>query len=366
MKTKNRKKRKIVPRGTEAMLPHGGLPEVVSLHLIELIKKTGGVEGPIGTQFLAQPNKEKRFYQKKSSDPLIEDEHEVAPGLVYKYKGKINKDGEVEYYGRVLWTVTRYCASYCRFCTRGREVGLSSHAKTDSTAAIAQKPYLSDEEIEEVFAYLKKNKEVNEVILSGGDPLTAPQAYLTKIVKGLVDLQKEGVIDIIRVGSRLPVSNPASIKGWHYELLAKIKNPYLLVHINHPAELTKKTVRILTRFRKKSLAIVMSQSVLLKGVNDSVKTLYELFETMTKEGIRPYYIYQNDPVYWAQHLTVPIDRAIKIWQKLRPMLSGIAATAKFVIDTPNGFGKIPIPEGGAWEVDYSHFFDYHKTKHALK
>jgi lysine 2,3-aminomutase len=366
MKNNNNLKQQIVPRGTEVMLPHGGLPEMVSLHLINLIKKTGGRSGPIGTQFLAQPDKEKRYFQKKSSDPLIEDEHEVAPGLVYKYCGKLNSKGWVECHGRVLWTVTRFCASYCRFCTRGREVGLPTYVKSESNAAISKKPYLSDEEINMVFDYLEKHKEINEVLISGGDPLTVPEPYLTKIINGLVKLQKKGKIDIIRIGTRLPISSPLSVKKWHYQLLAKIKNPYLMVHINHPAELTKETISVLNKFRKTAMASVLSQSVLLKGVNDSVDTLHELFQTMTKEGIRPYYVFQNDPVYWAQHLTVPIKQAVRIWEQLRPMLSGIAATARFVIDTPFGFGKIPVPEGKAWKVDYSHFFDYKKKKHALE
>ena len=138
-----------------------------------------------------------------------------------------------------------------------------------------------------------------------------------------------------------------------------------MVHVNHPAELSAEVLEVLYNFRQKAMAAVMSQSVLLKGVNDSVETLYELFTQMAKEGIRPYYVYQNDPVYWAQHLTVPIKKAIKIWGQLRPKLSGLAATARFVIDTPFGFGKIPLPEGNAWKVDYSVFFDYKHKKHNL-
>ena len=108
-----------------------------------------------------------------------------------------------------------------------------------------------------------------------------------------------------------------------------------------------------------------SQSVLLKGVNDDVQTLRNLFVKMAKEGIRPYYIYQNDPVYWAEHFTVPFKKAIKIWGKLRPRLSGVAATARFVIDTPFGFGKIPVPEGDAWEIDLSSFRDFKGKKHPV-
>jgi len=354
-----------IPQGTKLMLPHGGLPEVISLHLLKLIEKTGGKDGPIGKQFISQPNLEKKYYKVKSEDPLIEDHNEVAPGVVYKYHGKINKQGKVITYGRILWTITRFCGSYCRFCTRGREVGIPAYVKAHTKAAIAQKPYLDDKEIDEVLRFIKDNKEINEVILSGGDPLTAPQPYLTKIINALSLLQKEGHLDVIRIGTRLPVHNPLSIKSWHYDLLAKIKNPYIMVHVNHPYELTKETLEVLTNFRKFSLATICTQTVFLKGVNDSYETLYELFNTLTKNGIRPYYLFQNDPVYWAYHFTVPIKKAIKIWEKLRPNLSGLSATARFVIDVPFGYGKIPIPEGNAWNIDYTYYRDFRGKKQKL-
>ncbi|PIV70564.1 hypothetical protein COW57_04650, partial [Candidatus Roizmanbacteria bacterium CG17_big_fil_post_rev_8_21_14_2_50_39_7] len=145
-----------IPQGTKAMLPHGGLPEMVSLYMLKLIEKTGGKTGPLGKQFIAQPNLEKKYYKIKSEDPLIEDHNEVAPGVVYKYKGKLDKNGKVLHYGRVLWTVTRFCATYCRFCTRGREVGIPAYVKAHTKAAIAQKPYLDDAEIAKVLAFLKK------------------------------------------------------------------------------------------------------------------------------------------------------------------------------------------------------------------
>lgn len=356
----------LIPRGMKTMLPHGGLPEVFSSYLSNLITQTGGVQGPIGRQFVASPAKEKKYADKKHLDPLVEDEHEVAPGLVYKYEGKIDADGKIINFGRVLWTVTRFCGSYCRFCTRGREVGIPPNVKGYNLSTISRSPFLTDKEIEQVFAFLKEHQEINEVILSGGDPLTAPQGYLTKIIEGLVTLQKSGDLDIIRVGSRLPVHNPASVREWHYELLSRIKNPYLMVHINHPAELTPQTLEVLNNFRSKSGALVHGQSVLLKGVNDDVQTLHNLFVKMAKEGIRPYYLYQNDPVYWARHFTVPFKKAVEIWGKLRPRLSGIAATARFAIDTPYGFGKIPLPEGNAWKTDLTSYRDFKGEKHLVE
>jgi lysine 2,3-aminomutase len=358
-------KNKIETRGLAVMLEHGGLPEIVSPYILKLIEETGGVKGPIGLQFIAQPEKERGKKGKDGMDPLVEDEHEVAPGLVYKYRGKKGKDGKIIYFGRVLWTVTRFCATYCRFCTRGREVGISPAIKTTSCARIAQKAFLSDEEIEEVFKFLKRHKEINEVIISGGDPLVMPETYLSKIVDGLSALQKSGDIDILRLGTRLPIVNPDAIKDWHYNLLGKIKHLNLMVHINHPAELTEKSIKILESFIEKSGVNVNAQTVFLKGVNDSVEVLYELFMKMAKNGIRPYYLFQNDAVNWATHFTVPIKKGINIWKKLRPRLSGIVATARFVIDTPFGYGKIPVPEGDAWDVDYSSFTDFKRKKHHL-
>ena len=350
------KKNPLQPRGLKVMLPHGGLPEAISPHLLDLIKKTGGPKGPIGLQFIAQPEKEKRFSQLKNGlDPLNEDLHEIAPGVIYKYHGKINKKGQVTQYGRILWTITRLCASYCRFCTRGRRIGL--------TASIAHKFFLSDEEIEQVFALLKSHPEINEVILSGGDPLTTPEPYLTKIISGLVKLQKQGHVDLIRIGTRLPVHNPSAVQNWHYRLLSEIKNPYIMLHVNHPAELTDKTKEVLYNFRKISLATILSQTVFLKGVNDSEDVLHELFLALTKEGVRPYYLLNNDPVYWARHFTVPIKRAAKIWGNLRPRLSGIADTAKFIIDVADGYGKVAVPEGNSWDVDLSHYRDFKGKKH---
>jgi lysine 2,3-aminomutase len=348
----------LVPRGPKVKLPHGGLPEIFSPHLAKLITATGGVDGPIGRQFVARPEEEKEYYLIRQSDRLNEDEYEEAPGLVYKYRGKLKENGEVEYYGRALWTVTRFCASYCRFCTRGREVGLMEKPPEGTKATIAHKAFLSKEDIAAVRAYIIDHKEINEIIVSGGDPLTAPQDYLTEIIGMLSELQRQGHLDIIRVGTRLPVHNPIAIKDWHFQLLSTIRNPYLMVHINHPAELTPETLAVLQRFRRDCLANVMSQTVLLKGVNDSVETLYTLFTNIAKEGIRPYYIFNNDEPYWAVHFTVPPARAIAIWKQLRPRLSGVAATARFVIDVPNGKGKVPIPEGDAWDLDYTTYRDF--------
>ncbi len=348
----------LTPRGTKVMLPHGGLPEIFPPYLSDLISRTGGPDGPIGRQFVSRPHLERRYFKSGMKDPLMEDHHEVAPGLVYKYQSNTKKKTKKPFahYGRALWTITRYCAAYCRFCTRGREVGIPSGHKGVSDAALANTPHLLMDQIDETLSFIEKEPGLNEIILSGGDPLTVHPKVLHYVLGKLGELQRVGKLSIVRIGTRVPVHNPLIVRDDHIEAAKQIRNLRLMVHVNHPLELTPQMRGVLERFRREAGAVVMTQTVLLKGVNDRAETLYKLFTELAGEGIIPYYVYQNDPVYWAQHFTVPIKKAIRMWQALRPKLSGVAATARFVIDVPNGYGKIPLPEGGAWKVDYDEGF----------
>src|SRR5258708_29723840 len=125
---------KIRPRGTQVMLPTGGLPEVIPPYLQELIAKTGGAKGPIGLQFVARPDLEKEHFAGEASDPLDEDKYLVAPGLVYKYKAEFKPDGRIHKRARALWTITFTYAAYCPFCTRGRQLSVPSGYKSDEQA----------------------------------------------------------------------------------------------------------------------------------------------------------------------------------------------------------------------------------------
>ncbi len=354
------------PRGTKVSLPHGGLPEIFPPYLADLIIRTGGPDGPIGRQFVSRPELEKKYYTVGMKDPLMEDEHEVAPGLVYKYKSNTNGVKKFVYQGRALWTITRHCAAYCRFCTRGREVGITAGKDGTSKAALSHTPHLLMDQINETLTFIQKQPGLNEIILSGGDPLTVSPNTLHYVLEKLGDLQRTGKLRIVRIGTRVPVHNPLILRQEHYEAIKQLRNPRIMVHINHPLELTPQTRAVLERFRKDCGGIVMSQTVLLAGVNDNIEALYELFTTLAAEGVVPYYVFQNDAVYWAKHFTVPLPKAIHMWQKLRPMLSGVAATARFVIDVANGYGKIPVPEGNAWNIDYAKGFkDFHGKRFSM-
>lgn len=336
-------------------LAGGSLPQLMSPYIKKLIEKTGGAEGPIGKQFIFDP-KEHTHEIDGLTDPLIEEKHEVSPGLIYKYRGKLNKNNKIEYYGRALFLISRFCATYCRFCTRGRGVGLPTTKSKTKGETLLQKAYLSDEDIKKTISFISRSKELNEIILSGGDPLISPKEYFKKIILELVRLQKNNRLEIIRIHTRAPITNPASLQKHHLELISQINNPYIVLHINHSAELSSE-VKNNIRKLKESGAVLLSQSVLLKGVNDDEKVLIDLFNSLIIEGVIPYYLHYNDPVYWAKHFTVNPKKALKIWQSLRPKLSGLAASAKFVIDTPFGYGKVPFPEG-RWSDDTKYFYDF--------
>lgn len=354
----------IKPRGTRVMLDHGGLPEVIPPYLRRLIAQTGGPDGPIGRQFVAQPDLENRYTADGQTDPLLEDHHEVAPGLVYKYRA--GREGDWQYSGRALFTITRNCAAYCRFCTRGREVGIPGNIQSPLPGALSTTPHLSIDQIDKSLAFISQEEGLNEVIVSGGDPLTIKPDILDYVLEKLGGLQRDSRLDIVRIGTRLPIHNPISLKDHHYRAVKKLVNPRLMVHINHELELTPEAIEVLNRFRAETQAIIMSQTVFLRGVNDNPQTLYRLFSKVASQGYTPYYLFQNDPVYWAKHFTVPIDEAIAIWQQLRPRLSGVAATARFAIDVPNGYGKIPLPEGDAWDIDYSKGYrDFKGVPHSI-
>lgn len=279
--------------------------------------------------------------KKDLSDPLNEEKYTVAPGLIHKYKKT------------VLWKISTSCPITCNYCFRKNILS-------------KENILLTDREIDKCLKYIEKNKNVCEVILSGGEPLFVPKKYLEFIISNLVYIQKKNSISTIRIHTRLPVTRPDLVKSWHYQLFAKIKNPYFVLHINTEEEITNNLLTITNNLRKKSNALILSQTVLLKNINDSEKKLINLFERLSSEGIRPYYLHQLDVRDWNKKYEVPIKEAIKLWNSLRSQLSGIENSAKFVIDVQKGVGKIAIPEGNSWKVDYKSYKDFRGKKTMLK
>lgn len=341
----------IEARGYDVALQESkGLPErKFSLYLTNLMLETGYPDGPISSQFIANPEAEATVGEYEGGP---QEEHlYTVPGvqsMIYKYRGTYNEDGSVRDHGRVLWTISHVCDAYCRYCFRGETVG-----------GELAKP-ISETEITAGIDFLQRSPEINEIILSGGEPLFTPRKRLERIVSELRALQYRDELDFIRIHTRLPVTNPESMYGWRMELIEKMNNPDIVMQINHPAEITDELRAVTNQMRRRG-AILSSQSVLLRGINDDVDTLMELFTKLRKAGIRPYYVHQIDPVSWAKRFEVPIEEAKKLAINLRSRISGMTGTAKIVYDAPHGRGKVPLSEG-TWNDDNKSFLDFDENE----
>lgn len=256
------------------------------------------------------------------NDPLMEDQHEVTKGLIHKYPN------------RALIKVNYLCAAHCRFCTRIRQIG--NPAGT-----------LSEADIKNIIRYLKDHPEIEDVILSGGDPLITPQRTQDLLEK----IKHIKSVKVLRIGTRLPLQSPKSIftKAMQplFGLIREIKKDrpfYLLLHVEHPNELVKTALSSIRHLQQKTNAIFLSQSVLLKGINTDLQTLILLFKTLYFNGVTPYYLYHCDKVTGLEHFQEDLNKEIELMRQLRAELSGIACPL-FVVDIENGYGKHPVDLG---------------------
>lgn len=244
-------------------------------------------------------------------DPLNEDEMSPVPNITHRYPD------------RALFLTTSQCGLYCRFCTRKRKVGDSSK--------------INMKELEAAFRYLEEHTEINDVILSGGDPLMLTDAMLEKV---LARLRQIPHISIIRLGTKMPCVLPQRITPQLCEMLKKYHPIYVNTHFNHPWEITPESTKACTMLVDAGVP-VGCQTVLLKGVNDDPEVMKELMKKLLAIRVRPYYIYQADLTKGANHFRTPIDVGLEIMDNLRGHISGLAVPY-FVIDAPGGGGKIPL------------------------
>ncbi|HPI54861.1 MAG TPA: radical SAM protein [Chitinophagaceae bacterium] len=252
------------------------------------------------------------------NDPLMEDSHEVVKGLIHKYTH------------RALIKVSYQCAAHCRFCTRIRQIG---HPEGR----------LQEDDIDAIAQYLSLHPEIDEVILSGGDPFYTPQT--TKQI-----IEKCQAIDSIktwRIGTRLPLQSPISMDSKLVkeleaciQQLAAQKPFFILLHVEHPDELTNDALRVIQHLRTLGVTL-LSQTVFLKGINDEYEILVSLFKSLYHIGVIPYYLYRCDRVKGLEAFYADPQKEKEIAIKLRQHLSGIACPL-FVEDIENGYGKIPV------------------------
>ncbi len=255
-------------------------------------------------------------------DPLAEEAHMPVPGLTHRYPD------------RVLWYLSHNCAVYCRFCMRKRKV---SREESSPTAA-ARKAALD---------YIRSHSDIQEVILSGGDPLSQSDRVLENCLKQLKEIQH---LVSLRIHTRMPVTCPQRITAEFCDMLESVAPVTLVTHFNHPNELSDVAREALTRLRKTG-NLILNQSVLLKGVNDSVEAQKELNLGLYGAGIKPYYLHQCDEVNGVSHFRVNMEEGVRIQKELRGRIPG-PALPQYVIDLPGGGGKVPVDSSYLVEGGY--------------
>ena len=244
------------------------------------------------------------------ADPLNEIGDSPVPHIVHRYPD------------RVLFLVK--CSMYCRHCTRRRAVGEEDRIITDKGLAVA-------------LDYIRKHSEIRDVLISGGDPLVMSTDRLERIIAGIRAIPH---VDIIRIGTRVPVVMPMRVTGELLDMLKKYHPIWINTHFNHPNEITPESVRACTAIADAGIPLG-NQTVLLKGINDNYETMKELMIRLVHMRVRPYYLYQCDLSQGISHFRTDVDSGIEIMHKLQGNISGYAVP-KYVIDAPLGGGKIPI------------------------
>lgn len=245
-------------------------------------------------------------------DPLHEDADSPVPGMTHRYPD------------RVLLLLTDQCSMYCRHCTRRRKAG-----EYDAP--------MPRENVDKAIEYIENHKEVRDVILSGGDPLTMGDGRIDEILERLSRIKH---VDIVRIGTRTPVVMPQRITDELIAVLKKYKFVWLNTHFNHPNEITKDSAAALAKLAEAGV-VLGNQTVLLKGINDHVDVMKALVHGLVRNRVRPYYIYQCDLSEGIAHFRTPISKGIEIIESLRGHTSGLCVPT-YVVDAPGGGGKIPV------------------------
>lgn len=248
----------------------------------------------------------------EAEDPLNEEDQSPIKGLVHRYPN------------RVLLLTTYRCAMYCRHCTRRRVVG------SDDIE-------LTLKELDDCIGYIRGNPQINDVLISGGDPLMLSCTKLEYILQALRAIEH---VDIIRIGTRIPVVLPMRITKPLADMIRKYHPVYINTHFNHPKELTAQSVNALSILADAGIPLG-NQTVLLKGINNDPDVLRVLFTSLLKARVKPYYLYQCDLAKGISHFRTTVDEGLEIMRGLQGTISGMAIP-KYVIDAPGGGGKIPI------------------------
>ncbi len=295
-----------------AMIGQGGsLPLAITPHYMSLLDPWNPNQALRRT---VVPTVHEHFRSNgEADDPLHEDEDSPVPGIVHRYPD------------RVLFLVTGNCSTYCRYCTRSRMVGhTGNHC-------------LNTEQWEKGIAYIATHTEVRDVLLSGGDPLTLADDQLEWL---LARLRRIPHLELLRIGTKVPVVLPQRITPALVKMLKRYHPLWISIHAAHPDELTPETARACTRLADAGIPLG-SQTVLLSGINDDVETMKRLVHGLLKIRVKPYYLYQCDPIPGSSHFRTLVTKGLEVIRGLRGFTTGYAVPT-YVIDAPGGGGKIPL------------------------
>jgi lysine 2,3-aminomutase len=286
-------------------------PLSVTPYYLSLIDPDDFVNDPVFKQAFPSPE-ELCIERHDMSDPLAEDKDSPTEGITHRYPD------------RVLFTVSNVCSMYCRHCTRKRKVG-----DVDSIPG--------REQIEKGLDYIRNTPVVRDVLLSGGDPLMLSDDYLDWI---LTELRKIEHVQIVRIGTRMPVVLPYRITDELVAMLKKHHPVWVNTHFNHPREITTSSKTALRMLADAGIPLG-NQSVLLAGINDCPRIMKALVHKLVDNRVRPYYLYQCDLAEGLTHFRTPVGKGIEIMESLRGHTSGFAVPT-YVVDAPGGGGKIPL------------------------
>lgn len=303
---------RLTPGEREAIERHqGALPVGITPYYASLLDRDNPGQGLRRT--VVPVLDEYQRARGESDDPLGEDADSPVPGLVHRYPD------------RVLLLVTNFCSVYCRYCTRARMVG-----------SVGERS-IRKHDLEQALDYIAGNPSIRDVLLSGGDPLSLDDERLDWILRRLRDVPH---VEFIRIGSKQPVVEPQRVTPALVRILKRYHPLWMSLHFTHPDELTPEVAEACARLADAGIPLG-SQTVLLKGVNDDVATMRNLVQGLLRIRVRPYYLYQCDPISGSSHFRTPVEKGLEIIRGLRGHTTGYAVPT-YVIDAPGGGGKIPV------------------------
>lgn len=249
----------------------------------------------------------------EADDPLAEDAHMPVPGVVHRYPD------------RVLLLVTSFCATYCRYCTRARLVGHTGEY------------HFNMSQYARALDYIAAHDEIRDVLVSGGDPLTMTDERLEWLLTRLREIPH---VEMLRIGTKVPVVLPQRVTPALTRMLRRFHPLWMSLHFMHPVELTPEVAQACERLADAGIPLG-SQTVLTRGVNDDVETMKRLVQGLVRIRVRPYYLYQCDPISGSAHLRTSVEKGLEIINGLRGHTTGYACPT-YVIDAPGGGGKIAL------------------------